>query len=84
MDGIGLAFAHKESRSKAAIVPPRGVAHISKTPGNIGILGPQRARVGAVSERADDPDLQLLVERWPKLAEPIKAGIMAIVRASEA
>jgi hypothetical protein len=29
-----------------------------------------------------DPDLAAVVTAWPNLPEPLKAGIMAIVRAS--
>ena len=43
---------------------------------------------GDASERArastDDSDLVALVEIWPILPEPIKAGIVAMVRASHA
>jgi len=30
-----------------------------------------------------DPDLQIIVERWDDLPEPVKAGILAMVRAAE-
>jgi hypothetical protein len=30
----------------------------------------------------DDPELQAVVAAWPRLAEPIRAGILAMVRAS--
>ena len=29
-----------------------------------------------------DPDLRLIVERWDDLPEPIKAGILAMIRAA--
>jgi len=32
---------------------------------------------------AIDPDLRFIVERWSELSEPIKAGILAMVRAAD-
>ena len=29
-----------------------------------------------------DPDLQAIIERWPELPEVVKAGILAMVRAT--
>jgi len=29
-----------------------------------------------------DPDLEILIRAWPRLPEPIKAGIQALVRAA--
>jgi hypothetical protein len=29
-----------------------------------------------------DPDLASLINAWPKLAEPIRAGILAMIRAA--
>ena len=41
----------------------------------------QGAAVGA-ENAAIDPHLQAIVERWPDLSEPVKAGIVALVRAA--
>ena len=30
-----------------------------------------------------DPDLRLIVERWDELSEPVKAGILAMIRAAD-
>jgi len=30
-----------------------------------------------------DPDLELVVERWSELPDPVKAGILAMVRAAK-
>jgi hypothetical protein len=30
----------------------------------------------------DDPDLSALIDAWPNLPQPIKAGIMATIRAA--
>ena len=30
-----------------------------------------------------DPDLRFIVERWDELSEPVKAGIIAMVRAAD-
>jgi len=40
-----------------------------------GALGAQTGQI--------DPDLQAIIERWPTLPEPIKAGILAMIRAAE-
>ena len=36
----------------------------------------------ALNSNADDPDLATVVEAWPDLPEAIKAGILAMVKAS--
>ena len=38
----------------------------------------QMGRISAVS----DPDLRLLTEAWPTLPDPLKAGILAMVKAA--
>jgi hypothetical protein len=49
---------------------------------------PPSATAGATAADVDasagsDPDLALLIERWGDLPEPVKAGIMAMVRAGK-
>jgi len=40
------------------------------------------AAVGAENSRID-PDLQSIIERWTKLPDAIKAGMLAMVQASD-
>src|SRR5690606_11408632 len=42
----------------------------------------QRAKASAAAEHQLEPDLQLVVDRWPELPAPIKAAILAMIRAS--
>jgi hypothetical protein len=46
---------------------------------------PSGAESGALGapEAPLDPNLAAVVEAWPKLREPIKAGILAMIRATE-
>ena len=40
---------------------------------------------GSKSPQANEPfdaDLQAVIDRWPELPEPIKAGIVAMIRAA--
>ena len=41
-----------------------------------------RARCATI-QPPSDPDLRLIVERWDELSEPVKAGILAMVRAAD-
>jgi hypothetical protein len=41
---------------------------------------PSRATRGATGLLPDDPDLAAVVAAWPELPEPIKAGIVAMVK----
>ena len=36
------------------------------------------------SEMRDDPDLQAVVNAWPTLSDPVKAAVMALVKADTA
>jgi len=64
--------------------PPRGVEPLLESPGKRSTADGQRAETGAIDNETTpiDPDLQLIVESWGKLPVAIKAGILAIVRAS--
>jgi len=42
----------------------------------------RRARCATIQPPID-PDLRFFVEAWPELSEPVKAGILAMVRAAE-
>ncbi len=44
---------------------------------------PQGATHGATRPRIEDPDLILIMERWPDLPPAVRAGIVAMVRAAE-
>jgi hypothetical protein len=45
---------------------------------------PDAAKSGAfrAANALVDPDLQAIIERWPELPEVVKAGILAMVRAT--
>jgi hypothetical protein len=45
---------------------------------------PQTATQDATRVIAGDPDLAAVIDAWPALPEPIKAGIMAMVQSSSA
>ena len=70
--------------SDSALVTPRGVEPLEKTSGKRGVLDVQRAKSSAIESETSpiDPDLQLIVERWDNLSTPVKAGILAMIRAS--
>ena len=36
----------------------------------------------AVQNASMDPQLQAIIERWPDLSEPVKAGIVAMIHAA--
>ncbi len=63
------------------MIPPSGI-HKGRTGPNL------RPTVASVSPhlppdtRQIDPDLAAIVAAWPTLPEPIKAGIVAMVKAS--
>ncbi len=61
-----------------------GLEQTAKTPGKSHLVHQSAAESGAV-EAANgkcDPNLQLIVDRWPQLPDAIKAGIIAMVRAA--
>lgn len=62
----------------------RGVALIADSPGNTHVPQPGGAESGALGAREapSDPELAAVVDAWPTLAEPIRAGILAMVRAA--
>lgn len=45
---------------------------------------PQHPRRDSMRQRAPEYDLQLIVEEWPALPDAIKAGIVALVKATKA
>jgi len=48
-------------------------------------LWPNRPRLGSTAEGggAPDADLQAVIDAWHTLPEPIRAGIVAMVKAAE-
>jgi len=63
-----------------------GREHPQETPGKTGVAPESAAKCAALSAGsfAADPDLLELAAAWPTLPEPIKAGILATVRAAAA
>ncbi len=55
-----------------------------KNTGKTGISADAGADAGAVETRNahEDPDLRAIIDAWPALSEAIKAGILAMVKAS--
>jgi len=43
---------------------------------------PQRATRGATRHLPDDPGLTVVIDAWDRLPEAVRAGIVAMVRAS--
>ena len=70
-------------------VPPRGVEQSAKTPEKPGSGDKSGANSGAVDtgkadgRQATDPELQTIVEAWPTLPAAVKAGILAMVKATK-
>ena len=57
-----------------------GIEPTTKTPDNAALPLQRGAESGALV--LNDPDLSLLLQAWATLSQPIKAGILAMVRAS--
>ena len=71
---------------KAFLTTPRGLEVSCNSQGNTAIPRPGGAESGALDLTRDniDPGLAALIDAWPALPEPIRAGILAMVRASGA
>jgi hypothetical protein len=67
-------------------VPPRGLECTTNSLENPGVRPEGGAKSGALSMEPDqiDTDLAEVIEAWPNLSGPIRAGILAIVRAGRA
>jgi hypothetical protein len=63
-----------------------GIEPAPKSSGNSGGRDQSGAECGALGAREApaDPDLAAVVDAWPTLREPIRAGILAMVRAAVA
>ena len=70
--------------SVSAEVPPRGNAHPAKTQGKSRISSGQRAKSIALEPETPliDAELRAIIDAWPDLSESVRAGILAMVRAS--
>ena len=58
-------------------VAEEGLEHIVESSGKSGSSDKSSAKSDAI---AADPDLALVVERWPKLSQRRKAAILGVVR----
>jgi hypothetical protein len=56
----------------------------SKTPGNQGVAGQGGAESGALDaeNRTEDCELGTIIDAWPTLPDALKAGILAMIRAT--
>jgi len=65
-------------------VAAAGIEHGPKSSGNPGVGNQSGAQSGAVAARESpiDPEFAAVVNAWPALPEAIKAGILAMVRAT--
>jgi hypothetical protein len=63
---------------------PRGIEQGEKTPGNTHVCETGGAESGALPPTSGpvDADLRAVVNAWAGLPEPVKAGIVAMVKAS--
>ena len=59
-----------------------GLEHPALLPSKTSIPQTERAESGALDgeNRPKDPELALIVERWPKLPEHIRSAVLALVR----
>jgi hypothetical protein len=66
-------------------VEAAGIELLAQNGGNLGDAAPSGAENGALGGNEDpcDPQLAMVVEAWLTLAEPIKAGIVAMIRAAK-
>ena len=62
-----------------------GIEHPPQNGANSSAAGQSGAECGALAapKATLDPQLAAVVEAWPTLPEPIKAGILAMVRAAK-
>ena len=65
-------------------MPRRGVEHLQQSPGKGGFPEVGGAECGAqrAPEGQFEPDLQRLIDAWPTLPDPRRAGIVAMVDAA--
>ena len=61
-----------------------GFEHPHETPTNSSHSDQSGAESGALSaeNHPTDPNLTLIISAWPRLPEPIKAGIIAMIQAA--
>ena len=76
------ASAQKKPLKERLLVPPRGTVQPAKPSQKTRNFERQRAKASAAAEHQLEPDLQLVVDRWPELPAPIKAAILAMIQAS--
>jgi hypothetical protein len=71
-------LAGKQLRECMGIEPPAPISKNSTNP------APSGAEPGALNREKPviDPDLTALINAWPALPEPIRAGILAMIRAA--
>jgi hypothetical protein len=65
-------------------VSPTGIEHPPRFPGKTAIdkQAAQKAAHFAPETSQSNPGLKAVIDAWPTLPEPIRAGILALVRAA--
>ncbi len=61
--------------------PPSGRPK-SHEAGELRIASPGLTALGQRAARDEGPDLAEVIDAWPDLAEPIRAGILAMIRSA--
>lgn len=79
-----MGFGETGRSGQRAILPspwsiaPVGIEHMATLPEK-----PQITSGGGAPGGAPDADLALLAQAWPSLPAPIRAGVMALVKAAQ-
>ena len=61
-----------------------GFEHPPYSSGNTGVAAESGAESGALDaeSRSEDPELGTIIDAWPTLPDALKAGILAMIRAT--
>lgn len=80
--GLHHLMSSRDARRRSSRrVEAAGIEPVTLSPGNLGVTNQCGAESGALGPSLDR-ELTMLVNAWPTLSAPIKAGILAILRAA--
>ena len=84
--GLCHALADAGGRWQESLVAGTRLEYPANSPENRPIAAQGGAKSGALCDDSfpTDPDLAMVVKRWPDLPEPIRAGIVAMLKAASA